>query len=219
MAQKRVAVILAGCGYLDGAEIREAVLSLLALDRLGAAVQCAAPDKPQMHVVDHLTGTPVAGATRNVLQESARIARGQVVPLTTIHAAEFDALMLPGGFGVAKNLCTLAVDGPAAQVDPDVARVLREFRAAGKPIGAVCISPALVVAALREGDVTVGDDVGVGQAIGAMGGHAVVLPVREAHVDRARKIVTAPAYMYGDARLADIAAGIDACVAQLLELA
>lgn len=216
---KNVAVVLSGCGYLDGAEIREAVITLLALDRAGARYQCAAPDVPQHHVVNHLTGEVVPGETRNVLVEAARIARGQVVPLSAIRAADYDALFLPGGYGAAKNLSTVAFDGPAAKVDPELARVCREFRAAGKPIGAVCIAPAVLVRALGEGEVTIGDDPGTAGAIVAMGGSHVACPVDRPHVDHARKIVTAPAYMYGDASISGVAAGIEAAVAATLELA
>lgn len=216
---KKVAVILAGAGHLDGSEIREAVLSLLALDRAGARVQCAAPDKPQHHVVDHLTRQVVPGETRNVLHEAARIARGQVVPLSAVDVADYDALFLPGGFGVAKNLCTFAFEGAQGRVDPEVARVIRAFRAAGKPIGAVCIAPALLVLALGEGEVTIGDDPGTAAAIAAMGGENHVCPVDRIHVDRARKLVTAPAYMYGDASISGVADGIDAAVRATLELA
>lgn len=219
MPEKRVAVVLSGAGHLDGSEIHEAVISLLALDRAGATVQCAAPDKPQMHVVDHLTGQPVPGETRNVLREAARVARhGKIVPLSEIRAADFDAVFLPGGYGAAKNLSTVAVDGPNATVDPELRRVLREFRDAGKPIGAVCISPAVLVAALREGEVTIGDDPGTAAAIRAMGGGHCDCVVTEMHVDRARKIVTAPAYMYDGARISDVAAGIEKAVQAVMEL-
>ncbi|MDP2308803.1 MAG: isoprenoid biosynthesis glyoxalase ElbB [Pseudomonadota bacterium] len=216
-SQKRVAVVLSGCGHLDGSEIHEAVLTLLAFDRAGAKVQCAAPDKPQHRVVDHVTHKPT-GESRNVLHEAARIARGAIVPLSRIRAADFDAVFLPGGFGAATNLSTVASDGAKATVDPELTRVLREFRAAGKPIGAVCIAPAVVIAALREGEVTIGDDAGTAAAIGAMGGTHVACPVTEVHVDRARRIVTAPAYMYGDARISNVAAGIDKAVTATLEL-
>lgn len=215
---KRVAVILSGCGYLDGTEIHEAVISLLALDRAGARVQCAAPDKLQMHVVDHLTGLPT-DETRNALHESARLARGKVVPLTAIHAADFDALFMPGGYGAAKNLSNVATHASHATVEVELLRILREFRAANKPIGAVCISPAVVVAALREGEVTIGDDAGTAEAITAMGGEHHACPVTGLHVDRARRIVTAPAYMYGSAPLGQIAEGIEKAVAATLELA
>ena len=213
---KRVCVVLSGCGFLDGAEIQEAVITLLAFDRAGAVVVCAAPDKPQYHVVDHRTQEVVPGETRNVLTEAARIARGAVVPLSSVYAEHFDALFLPGGFGAAKNLSTVAFDGAYAKVDPDVARVIREFRAAGKPIGAVCIAPAVVIAALREGMVTLGADPG---PIPAMGGSHVACPVTELLVDHERKIVTAPAYMYGDARISKVAEGIEKAVTATLELA
>jgi enhancing lycopene biosynthesis protein 2 len=203
---------------MDGSEIHEAVISLLALDRAGATYLCAAPDKDQHHVIDHLGKAPTA-ETRNVLRESARIARGRVVPLAEIRAADFDAVFLPGGFGAAKNLSSVAFDGPGAKVDPDLQRVLREFRAAGKPIGAVCIAPAVVVCALGEGSVTIGDDPGTAGAIAAMGGEHACCPVTEMHVDRARKLVTAPAYMYGGARISEVAAGIERAVSAMLELA
>lgn len=213
----RVAVVLAGCGFLDGAEINEAVIALLALSRAGARVSVYAPDKPQMHVVDHLRGEVVPGETRNVLVESARIARGQVAPLEELRAADFDALFLPGGFGVAKNLSTFATQGPSGQVEPELVRVLREFRAADKPIGAVCIAPAVLVLALHEGEVTIGSDPGTAAAIETLGGTHHACPVHEATVDRARKLATAPAFME-DAQLAQVAQGIDQAVALTLSM-
>lgn len=214
---KRVLLILSGCGFLDGSEIHESVLALLALDRAGARVQCAAPDQPQHHVIDHRTGEPT-GEVRNVLTESARIARGKIVPLSEVDPAEYDAVFLPGGFGAAKNLSDVALRGAEATADADLVRVLRGFRAAKKPIGGVCIAPAVLVAALREGEVTIGDDPGTAAAIEAMGGAHVVKPVTGAHVDVARRIVTAPAYMF-NARIAEVAQGIEAAVAALMELA
>lgn len=213
---KRILVVLSGCGFLDGSELHEAVLSLLALDRAGARVTCAAPDKP-FAVVDHRTRKPT-GESRNVLTEAARIARGHIEPLSAVRAADFDGIFLPGGFGAAKNLSTVATEGPRATVEPDLVALLRAFRAAGKPIGAVCIAPAVVVAALREGEVTIGDDAGTAAAIAAMGGENIVCPVTEMHVDRARKLVTAPAYMY-ESHIAAVAQGIDAAVARFMELA
>ncbi len=207
----RVAVVLSGCGYLDGAEINESVISLLALNRAGAQVSVYAPDKPQMHVVDHLAGQPRPGETRNVLHESARIARGQVAPLSELSHKGFDALFMPGGFGVAKNLSTFAVEGAEGSVDADLVRVLQEFRGAGKPIGAVCISPAVLVLALGEGEVTIGSDSGTAAAIEALGGKHHVCPVEDIHVDRDRRIVTAPAFME-EVQLARVADGIEKAV-------
>ena len=213
----RVAVVLAGCGYLDGAEINEAVIALLALNRAGAQVRVFAPDKPQLHVVDHFAGAVVEGQSRNVLTESARIVRGQVRPLAELGAEDFDALFLPGGFGVAKNLSSFAVEGTTGSVEPDLVRVLRAFRAADKPIGAVCISPAVVVLALHEGEVTIGSDPGTAAAIDALGGHHRVCPVTDAHVDQERKLATAPAFME-EVQLADVARGIEQAVAATLAL-
>lgn len=213
----RVAVVLSGCGFLDGAEINEAVISLLALNRAGARVSVYAPDKPQMHVVDHLLGAPAEGQTRNVLTESARIARGHIKPLAELSHDGFDALFLPGGFGVAKNLSDFAVRGTEGSVEPDLVRVLKGFRGADKPIGAVCISPAVVVLALHEGQVTIGSDAGTAAAIEALGGDHQVCPVSEAVVDVERKLATAPAFME-DVQLADVASGIEQAVAATLSM-
>ena len=168
---KNIAVILAGCGHLDGAEIRESVLSLLYLDQQGAKVQCFAPDQAQFDVVDHRTGKPV-GESRNVLTESARIARGEIEPLSALDVAAFDALVLPGGFGVAKNLSDLATKGAGATVQADYQRIIREFHAQGKPIGAMCIAPAVLAAALSgvaAPTLTIGEDAGTAGVIAQFG--------------------------------------------------
>ena len=217
MSNPHVCVILSGCGYLDGAEVQEAVISLLALSRAGATVQCAAPDKNQMHVVNHLTGEEVSGESRNVMIEAARIARGAVIPLADVKADDYDAVFLPGGFGAAKNLSNLAVAGPEGAADPDLVRVLGDFQSAGKPIGAVCIAPAVTVMALGKGHVTIGSDPGTAGAIGAMGGSHTDCAVTEHHVDSDHKIATAPAYMC-DASIADVAAGIEKAVASTLAM-
>lgn len=211
----RVAVILSGCGVYDGSEIHEAVVTLLTLSRAGASVRCAAPDKPQMHVVNHLTGEVAPGETRNVLVEAARIARGDIVPLSEVRAADFDAVFMPGGFGAAKNLSDFAVKGADGTADPELVRVLREFHEAGKPIGAVCIAPVILVMALGEGAVTIGEDPGTAAAIESLGGRHLACPVTEMIVDEERKLVTAPAYML-DASLAEVAEGIEKAVQAVL---
>ncbi|WP_096703847.1 isoprenoid biosynthesis glyoxalase ElbB [Magnetospirillum sp. 15-1] len=217
-AKPRFAVILSGCGVYDGAEIHEAVLTLLAIDRHGGSYQCFAPDRAQMHVINHLTGQEAAGESRNVLVESARIARGNIKSLADFNAAEVDALILPGGFGAAKNLCTFATQGPECQVDPATEKAVKAMAAAGKPIGALCIAPALLARIFGHGiDVTVGKDEGTAKAIVAMGakhteaGHGGVV------VDKGRKVVTSPCYML-DSSISQIADGAENTVKALLTL-
>ncbi|MSP55852.1 MAG: isoprenoid biosynthesis glyoxalase ElbB [Myxococcales bacterium] len=205
------AVVLAGCGHMDGTEVREAVLALLALDREGVTVRCFAPDIPQRDVVDHLRKQP-AGEARNVLVEAARIARGEVQRLTELDVSEFDLLVCPGGFGAAKNLSDLAIAGADATAIPEFAAVVDAFRRANKPICAICIAPAVIVAALGEGAVTIGNDPGTAGAIFAMGGTHVEQPVTGYHVDPIHRLVSTPAYMYGDARIGDIATGIERAI-------
>ena len=147
---KRVGVVLAGCGYLDGAEIHEATLTLLSLDKRGVTVKAFAPDKPQMHVVDHQKTEPQEGEVRNVLQESSRITRGDIQPLSEFNADDVDALIFPGGFGAAKNLCNFAVEGPNMSVEADVSAAIEAVHGQGKPLGFICIAPVIGAKVLGE---------------------------------------------------------------------
>jgi enhancing lycopene biosynthesis protein 2 len=212
----RFAVLLSGCGVFDGAEIHEAVLTLLAIDRQGARYQCFAPDIPQLHVIDHVTGEPT-GETRNVLTEAARIARGAIADLATFDPADFDALILPGGFGAAKNLCSFAVDGPDCTVDPTVEAALTQARAVNLPIGALCIAPAVLARVLGEGRLTIGADKGTAAGIEAMGASHQETTHGEIVVDERLRIVTSPCYML-DATISQIAEGADNTVAALMRM-
>ena len=145
----KVGVILSGCGVYDGSEIHEAVISLLALNRAGADVVSMAPNMEQT-VINHLTGEPAEGASRNVLEESARIVRGEIQDIAKVDTTDLDALFIPGGFGAAKNLCDFAFKGPDCDVHPEVARVIKEVVTAKKPLAAVCIAPALVAKVLGD---------------------------------------------------------------------
>ena len=212
--------MLSGCGVYDGAEIHEAVLTLLAIDRRGAEALICAPDIPQAHVVNHATGEPAAGESRNVLVESARIARGKIRDITKVTAAEIDGLILPGGFGAAKNLCDFAFTGADCAVHPDVARLVREVHQAHKPIAAVCIAPVVIakLLGLERPSLTIGTDRGTAAKVETMGARHVDCPVREFVVDRAHKLVTTPAYMLAE-RISEAADGIDKCVEALLDMA
>jgi enhancing lycopene biosynthesis protein 2 len=215
---KRVAVVLAGSGYLDGAEIQEAVLTLYNLELNKADVQCFAPDKEQMHVVDHLKVEPVEGEIRNVLTESARITRGKIKPLTELAVDNFDAIIFPGGFGAAKNLCDFAVKGADCSVDPDVEKVIKDFHDAEKPIGMMCISPVIVARVLGRGvEVTIGNDDGAASAINSFGANHIDSAVVNIVVDDTNKIVTAPAYMY-DESIVNVGKGITKLVCKVLDM-
>jgi enhancing lycopene biosynthesis protein 2 len=218
----RVAVLLSGCGHLDGAEIREAVLALLVLDQHGAEVQCLALDAPQHHVVDHATGQAAEGEARNILREAARIARGHIKPLAGADPEAFDALIMPGGYGVAKNHCGFAFHGPEAEVHPQVAAFVKAFFDTKKPVGAICIAPALVALVMgRAGArpvLTIGDDAGCAAALEKLGArHQVRASARDIAVDEDLGLVTTPAYMFDDARLSDVLVGIDRTVAEVLK--
>lgn len=216
---KRVGVLLSGCGVYDGSEIHEAVLTMLFLDQAGVKIIALAPNMDQLHVIDHLNQTQMV-EKRNVLVESARIARGDIKDISTMKAADLDALIIPGGFGAAKNLSDFAVHGPNAEVHSEVVRLLTELVDHKKPIGAICIAPATVTRALsaRKPEVTIGNDRNTAAAIEAMGGKHVVRAVDEVHVDKVNKIVTTPAYMLGPG-IKEVAKGIQKLVSTLLELA
>ncbi|KAA0715653.1 ES1 protein -like protein, mitochondrial [Triplophysa tibetana] len=222
----KVAIVLSGCGVYDGTEIHEASAILVHLSRGGAEVQMFAPDVLQMHVIDHSKGQPVEKESRNVLSESARIARGNITELTYLNAGNYDAVIFPGGFGAAKNLSTFAVDGKDCKMNKDVERVLKDFHTAGKPIGLCCISPVLAAKVLPGVDVTVGHEeeeggkwpfAGTAQAITALGAKHTVKEVTEAHVDQKNKVVTTPAFMC-ETKLHLIFDGIGAMVKDVLKL-
>ena len=215
----KVAVVLAGCGVYDGAEINEAVLTLLCLEQQGASYQCFAPDIEQMHVINHLSGEPMAGERRNVLVEAARIARGNIKALDALEVEEFDALLVPGGFGAAKNLSNFAVAGAAMEVLPEFLEIARGFHRAGKPIGLICIAPVMTAAIFGEGaQCTIGNDADTAAAIEAMGAQHLACPVSEARVDSERKLVTTPAYMLAGS-VSEAYSGISECVREVLALA
>lgn len=213
---KRFAVILSGCGYQDGSEIHEATMSLLAIERTGSRYQCFAPDCDQHHVTNHLTGEQEEGS-RNVLVESARIARGNVKPLKEYRQEDFDYLLLPGGFGAALNLCTFAVDGTDCGTHPEVERAITTTHAAGKAIGALCIAPVLLAKLLDQVTVTVGDDQEVNKALEAMGATPQDTRAEEIVVDKQKKLVTGPCYML-DSNIIEIANGAQNVVNALLKM-
>ncbi len=217
----KVAVVLSGCGVFDGAEIHESVITLLALDRAGAEVVIAAPDVDQGHVVNHLEGAPAEGETRNVLVESARIARGAVIDLADLNVDDVDAVIFPGGFGAAKNLCTYAFDGPELKINPEAARVTLETVRAAKPLGTICITPVLTAKVLADSGfgvtVTVGNDADTAGHIESFGATHQACPVDDIVVDAKTKVVSTPAYMLAGS-IKEAAAGIDKLVAKVLEL-
>ena len=216
---KRIGVVLAGCGVYDGSEIHEAVITLLAIDWAGAEAVCMAPNVNQMHVINHISGEPMAGDSRNVLIESARIARGNIKDIEQVKVTDIDALILPGGFGAAKNLCDFAIKGADCTVNPEVARLVKEIVAAKKPLAAVCIAPALIAKVLGDlaPKLTIGTDADTANALEAMGAEHVNCPVREFIVDREHRLVSTPAYMLAG-RISEAAEGIEKTVKTLLEM-
>lgn len=221
----RVAVVLAGCGAKDGSEITEAVSLLIALSRKGIPFDCFAPDRQTSHVVDHLTGSENAQENRNQLHEAARIARGQIRPLSQLLVNEYEGVALSGGFGVAKNLCNFAFSGLDASLEPDVKKSLMPFLESKKPLAAMCIAPVVLAllcreAKLRGAELTLGDGSAVNavKAIESWGAQHIPKKRNEACVDSAHMLVSSPAYMFDDATPADIFDSASALVSGLQTL-
>ncbi len=216
----KVGVILSGCGVYDGSETHETVITLLALNRAGAEVISMAPNIEQA-VVNHLTGEPVEGVTRNVLEESARIVRGDISDIAEVNATDLDALFIPGGFGAAKNLCDFAFKGSDCTVHPEVARLIKEIVAAKKPLAAVCIAPALIAKVLGDNkiapQITIGTDEGTAEALSSMGATHLTCPVNEFVIDKENKVITSPAYMLAG-NISEAAEGIEKTVNALMEM-
>ncbi len=214
--QKNVALVLSGCGFKDGAEIHESVLTMLALDRAGLSYRCFAPDILQNSVVDHYHQKE-SNEKRNVLIESARIARGDIAPLKDFNVADFDALIFPGGFGVATSLSSFASDGPEFKIDGSVAKAVSGMHDAGKPIGALCIAPVLIGKIITGSKITIGDDLGVASALSDMGALHENTGIGGVVVDHQHKIITTPCYML-DSRISEISLGIENLVSELIKM-
>lgn len=222
---KKVALLIAGCGVYDGAEIYETVLTLLRLDEHNAAYQFIAPDKPLAHVINHKTGEEVSdsqpggAASRNLLVEAARLARGEIIALSAANPADYDAVILPGGFGVAKNFSTFASEGAACSVDLDVQAFVQAFHQAKKPIGLMCITPAITAKLIQPGILcTIGKDAAVEDAMANMGLLHQNCLVDGIVVDDQHKVVTTPAYMQAS-RITEAKAGIFKLVDKVLAMA
>ena len=212
---KKIGVVLSGCGVMDGSEIHESVITLLAIDREGNEAICMAPNTDQMHVINHLTNQEVPEEKRNVLVEAARIARGKIRDVKDVVAGDIDALIFPGGYGAAKNLSDFAVKAENCHVHSEVARLVKEMVKAQKPIGVICIAPAMMAKIAQESGssikLTIGNDSGTASAIKKMGVDHVNAPVTEIVVDEKNKIVSTPAYMLAQ-RISEAATGIEKLV-------
>ncbi len=214
--KKSIAVILSGCGNQDGAEIHEATLTLWAIHKNGADYQCYAPDIPQHHVLNHLTGKEM-NERRNVLIESARIARGQILDLADFQASAHDALVIPGGLGAAKNLSSYAFDGVDCTINADTAKAIRAMAEQKKPIGALCIAPVILAKTINNVEVTIGQDPTTAANIEAMGGRHTTTMQGEITVDTKHKLITTPCYML-NARVDQIGEGADRLILEVLKL-
>jgi len=217
---KKIGVLISGCGVNDGAEIHESVITMLALDRAGVETVMMAPNIDQMHVVNHYTGQEM-DEFRNVLVESSRIARGNIKDMAEVTGNDIDALIIPGGFGVVKNLCDYAMAGSECSINPDVFRLVTEVHLLQKPIGAICIAPAMMAKILGEQDesaeMTIGSDESTANDIKTMGSTHVTCPVTEMIVDKEKKIITTPAYMEAQS-IKEAAEGIEKLVVEILSM-
>lgn len=214
---KKVAVILSGSGYMDGSEIQESVFTLYAIESLGAAYECFAPDIDQHHVTNHLTDEEVKSETRNVLVESARIARGKVKPLSELKESDFDALILPGGFGAAFNLSTFALEGPGCSVNSEVEKIVTDIHNAKKPICFLCITPAIAARLIDGVKITIGNEEPLEMALNVMGANHVDAGPAEIIVDKEKKVVSSPCYMY-DNTITNVFTGVNQSVKALLKM-
>ena len=213
----KIGVVLSGCGVNDGSEIHEAVITMLELDRAGAEMVLMAPNIDQLHVINHATGEEMEDS-RNVLIESARISRGNIEDIAGVTSDNLDALIFPGGFGVAKNLSDYAMAGMECSINPDVLRLSREVHNDGKPIGVICIAPAIMAKILAgDTELTIGFDEQTASDIDAMGAKHILCPVDEIVVDKEKKVVSTPAYMEAQS-IKQAASGIEKLVAEILNM-
>ena len=213
----KVGLVLSGCGVNDGSEIHEAVIAMLELDKAGAEMVLMAPNIDQLHVINHATGEEMDDS-RNVLIESARISRGNIEDIAGVTSDNLDALIFPGGFGVSKNLSDYAMSGMECSVNPDVLRLSREVHNDQKPIGVICIAPAIMAKILAgDTELTIGFDEQTAADIDAMGAEHVLCAVDEIVIDKEKKVVSTPAYMEAKS-IKEAASGIEKLVAEILSM-
>ncbi|WP_298774945.1 isoprenoid biosynthesis glyoxalase ElbB [uncultured Shewanella sp.] len=214
----KIAILLSGCGVFDGSEIHESVLTMLELERQGMNYQCFAPDIMQLHVVDHVTGEVDINEKRRVLVESARIARGNILACDKLNIDEFDALVIPGGFGAAKNLCDFAIKEADHEIDPQVNDFIHDFATNKKPIGFMCISPVMIPKIFGEKAIgTIGSDVETASAFNQMGGVHENASVDEVVVDQVNNIASTPAYMLAE-NISQVHSSIKALIKQVSKM-
>ncbi len=215
---KKIAVLLAGCGSKDGSEIQESVLALAALSKAGLEAHCFALKAPQFEVVDHTNDEVASNASRNQITEAARIARGNITPLEELNTQNFDGLLIPGGFGTAKNFFSFAQDGMDFKVEENYKRVVTDFHASQKPVAVMCIAPLSLCAIIEGVTITLGERGELAlNAEATFGAKVIEAKVDEVVVDAKNKAVTVPSYMYGDATVAQIASGADNLITELLK--
>ena len=217
---KEIGVVLSGCGAQDGSEIHEAVITLLSLDRAGAHAKIMAPDMKQLHVINHLSGKTM-NSNRNSLIESSRIARGKIVPINTVKGEDIDAIIFPGGTGMAKNIFNYALVGKDFTIISDVERITIESLKLGKPIGAICIAPVMIAKILQNmginGIVTGGYNQQIIEDIEDMGINTKQVGAEDIVIDEVNKIISTPAYVEGKS-IGEVAIGITKLVDKVLEL-
>lgn len=224
----KIGVLLSGCGVYDGAEIQEAVFSLLAIDEIGAQPVCIGINKEQQHVVNHLTGEEMP-EKRNMLIEAARIARGEIIPINEINPGDLDGLVIPGGFGSAKNFTNWAFQGPEGNILPEVKLLIVNLINIGKPIAALCVSPVVLAKALEDSDVNPIVTIGstheaspyniqdFANGLESVGLETTMKGIREIQIDPKFKIVTAPCYMM-DASISEVRKNIRSAIEALRDL-
>lgn len=224
----KIGVLLSGNGVYDGSEIHESVFTLLAIDENKGEAVCMAPNVEQHHVVNHITGDEM-DEKRNVLVEAARIARGAISDLAEVKASDFDALVIPGGFGAAKNLTKWAFSGPDGDIDPEVKRIINEFVVAQKPIVGLCMGPTVIAKALEGANLNERLTVGttseaspyeiatISAGMEKTGAVAEMKSIREISVDAKNRIITAPCYMM-EASITDVRTNIKEAIDKLFDL-
>jgi enhancing lycopene biosynthesis protein 2 len=217
----KAGVLLSGSGVMDGSEIHESVLTLLHLDKKGLDIICMAPNHNQTRVVNHSSNKIIKTVTRNMLVESARIARGEIKDISAIDSEDIDMLILPGGFGAAVNLCSFADEGPSCSVNPEVEKLINEMIDKNKPVGALCIAPALVARIFGKRGIkvklTIGNDPDTAGAINKMGAEHIDCPVNQAVIDREARVITSPAYMLAKS-IKDVEESVKAMIDGIFEL-
>ena len=193
---KKTAIILSGCGQVDGSETHETILTILALEQHNLDWEGLAPSGLQTEVYDHYTNTKENISPSSMITEAARLVRGNITIINAVNASDYAAVIIPGGAGVIKNLSNYSTAGINFTIHPELLAFMATIVRLQIPAGFICIAPILIPKLYgNKPKLTIGSNVELAAKIVQIGGEHCDCLANDIVIDHAQKIVSTPANM------------------------